>query len=510
MDKRGLIKSTGVISIATAISRVLGFIRDIVIARFFGTAIYAQAFVVAFRIPNLLRDLIGEGAVNSAFVPVLTDTMTKKGKKEFWALTQVMLNILFWGLLAATVIGVLASPIIVKLIAPGFFADKEKFQITVLLTRMLFPFLILVGLWAYAMGVLNTLGCFGPPAFGPCLMNLSIILCAVWFGENILGLTTGVLAGGALQLALQFPSLYHSGWRMRITGEFAHPGAKRIGILLVPRIMGASVYQINVFVSTILASLSSIVGDGAVAALYYANRVWQLPLGIFGIALAQAALPAMSKHVAASEIGKLKEMISFSMKVLFFILTPASVGLIVLGRPITRILFERGAFTQYSTEITSSALLFYAAGLVACGGVKILVNAFYSMHDTMTPVKSAALSLALNIALSAALMWPLKVGGLALATSISATFNFFALYFLLSKRLGGLQARVLVESFLRIAAASVIMGIVLKLYMLMFPELRILGLVAAIMIGIGSFVAASRLCGVKELKDLLRWILARR
>ena len=510
MDKNGLIKSTGVIGIATATSRVLGFIRDIVIARFFGTAIYAQAFVVAFRIPNLLRDLIGEGAVNSAFVPVLTDTLTKKGKKDFWVLAQVVLNILLWGLLIATVIGVLASPVIVKLIAPGFFADTEKFHVTVVLTKALFPFLILVGLWAYAMGVLNTLGYFAAPAFGPCLLNLSIILCAVWFGENIVGLATGILVGGALQLALQFPSLYRSGWKMRITREFAHPGAKKIGILLAPRILGTSVYQINVFVSTILASLSSIVGEGAVAALYYANRVWQLPLGIFGIALAQAALPAMSRHVASNEMGKLKDMIAFSIKVLFFILIPSSVGLMVLGAPITRILFERGAFTHYSTEITSSALLFYAAGLVACGGVKILVNAFYSMHDTITPVKTAALTLILNIVLSAVFMWPLKVGGLALATSISATFNFFALYFLLNKRLGSLQTRSLVDSFLRITAAAVIMAFVLRLYMFLCPYFKVLHLIVAIIIGIASFVAASQLCRVKELKDLLRWIIVRR
>ena len=230
-----------------------------------------------------------------------------------------------------TVLGIFISPLIVKLIAPGFSADPEKFGVTVALTRILFPFLILVGLWAYAMGVLNSLGYFAAPAFGPCVLNLSMILCAMWFGENIFGLAAGVLAGGTIQLAMQFPPLYRNGWRPRLTLEFSHPKAKKIGALLIPRALGACVYQVNVFVSTILASFSGIVGEGAVAALYYANRIWQLPLAVFGIALAQAALPAMSKHVVLDEMERLKETISFSLKAVFFMLVPATVGLLALS-----------------------------------------------------------------------------------------------------------------------------------------------------------------------------------
>ena len=208
MSKIGLIKSTGVIGMATAVSRILGFVRDIVIARLFGTAIYAQAFVVAFRIPNLLRDLVGEGAANAAFVPVLTEELSKKGKKEFFDLAQVILNILFVVLAALTVVGIWASPVIVKLIAPGFASAPEKFHVTVMLTRILFPFLILAGLWAYSMGILNSLGYFAAPAYGPCMLNLSMILCASWFGENVMGLASGVLIGGVLQLLIQLPPLY--------------------------------------------------------------------------------------------------------------------------------------------------------------------------------------------------------------------------------------------------------------------------------------------------------------
>lgn len=510
MSKMKLIRSTGVIGFATAISRVLGFARDIVIAGFFGTAMYAQAFVVAFRIPNLLRDLVGEGATNSAFVPVFTDELTKKGRSDLFRLTQVVLNILFWTLLGLTITGILASGPIVRLIAPGFMADPDKFQLTVTLTRFLFPFLILVGLWAYAMGVLNTLGRFAAPAFGPCLLNASIILCAMLFGENVFGLAAGVLAGGVLQLAIQVGPLYRMGWRARITGEFSHPKAKKIGILLVPRALGACVYQVNVFVSTILASLSSIVGEGAVAALYYANRIWQLPLAIFGIALAQAALPAMSRHVAANDRERLKDTILFSLKVLFFILIPSSIGLMVLGMPITKVLFERGAFTSYSTGITSSALFYYAIGLVACGGTKVLVNAFYSMHDTMTPVKTAGASLVLNIILNLVLMRPLKVGGLALANSVSVTLNFIILYILLEKRLGDLGKRPLVDSFIRVTLAGGVMAVVLGLLSLYFSSFGIASLAVTIMAGFISFVTASYILGVKELKDLLVWITKKR
>lgn len=510
MSRKSLIKSTGVISFATATSRVLGFVRDIVIANFFGTAVYAQAFVVAFRIPNLLRDLIGEGATNAAFVPVFTEELTKKGKKDFFELAQVILNIMFWTLMIMTVAGVFLSPFIVRLIAPGFMSDPDKFQVTVTLTRVLFPFLLLVGLWAYAMGILNTLGHFAAPAFGPAILNLFMIICAAFFGENVFGLASGVLLGGMAQLAIQLPPMYSHGWKMRLTNVFSHPMAKRAGILLIPRALGACVYQVNVFISTILASLSTVVGEGAVAALYYANRVWQLPLAIFGIALAQAALPAMSKHVALNDKGKLKETLAFSLKIVFFILIPSTVGLMSLGDAITKTLFERGAFTAYSTCITTSALFYYSIGLVACGGIKVLVSAFYSLHDTMTPVKVAAASLAVNIALNIALMYPLKVGGLALATSISAIFNFFMLYTLLHKRLGSFGTRAIADSFARVSAASVMMWAAIRLISMSLSGMAVISLVTSIAAGIAVFFASSYVFGVREMKELVEWISKRR
>ncbi|PIW68698.1 MAG: murein biosynthesis integral membrane protein MurJ, partial [Candidatus Omnitrophica bacterium CG12_big_fil_rev_8_21_14_0_65_42_8] len=290
MFKKHIIKSAGIIGFATVISRVLGFMRDIIIAKFFGTAKYAEAFVVAFRIPNMLRDLIGEGAANAAFVPVLSEYAVKK-KEEFWELANVILNLLLITLSAITIAGVLASPLIVRLIAPGFLDDPEKFAITVRLTRLMSPYILLIGLTAYMMGVLNSLKHFSMPAFGPCLLNIAIIICAIIWGESVMGLASGVLIGGVLQLAVQMPVLYKKGFKFSFTRKLNHPAANKIGILLLPRMLGSCVYQVNLFINTILASLSGIVGSGGVAALYYANRIFQFPLAIFGIAIAQAILP---------------------------------------------------------------------------------------------------------------------------------------------------------------------------------------------------------------------------
>ncbi|MEI8176829.1 MAG: murein biosynthesis integral membrane protein MurJ [Candidatus Omnitrophota bacterium] len=497
---KSIARSAGVIGLATALSRVLGFIRDIVIARFFGTGIFAQAFVVAFRIPNLLRDLVGEGAMNAAFVPVFTDELTSEGRERFFKLAQVVLNVLFWVFILLTVAGIFASGAIIRLIAPGFAADPQKFAMTVMLTRILFPFLLLVGLWAYAMGVLNTLGHFAAPAFGSCALNLLMIICAAWFGENVFGLTSGVLLGGLLQLVMQLPPLYMRGWRPRLTLEFSHPKAKRIGLLLVPRGLGACVYQVNVFVSTILASFSRIAGEGAVAALYFANRLWQLPLAVFALALAQAALPSMSRQAALGDHAGFKRTILFSLRTLFFLLVPATVGLMVLSLPITRMLFQRGKFTAYSTAITASALFYYALGLVACGATKILVNAFYALQDTVTPLKAAVFSLVINVLLNLLLMWPLKAGGLALATSLAMVFNYVFLYYYLRKRIGRIGIGAIKGSLLKIFFAAALMGVACQVI-----TVRV-NAIAGICLGTAVYFAACFLLRCAELKELSSWI----
>lgn len=515
--KRSIAKSAGIISFATLIGRILGFARDIIFAAFFGTGIYAQGFVVAFKIPNLLRDLIGEGASNAAVVPVLVEELTQKGKEQFWRLANILLNLILAILSILCIIGfLLARPIVIAM-APGFLADPSKLDVTISLTRAIFPYLIFIGLAAYGMGVLNSVRHFSTPALGAGMLNISLIICMFIWRQDVVGLAAGALLGGLLQVLIQVPPLLKKGIVFNQKG-FIHPKVRKIGRLLIPRIFGSGIYQINVFVSTILASIGRIVGEGAVAALYFSNRIFQLPLGIFAIALAQAALPALSGHMAAKEIDKFRNNINFLLRSIFFILLPASAGLIALSVPITRTLLERGVFGAYSTAITSSALFFYAFGLLAYGAIKILVAAFYSMQDTMTPVKVAAFSLTVNIILNLILMFPLKVGGLALATSISGILNSVLLFTILRKRLGTLGEKVLLDSFLKIFLASLLMGVFafgLNRYLeTVFPPAlalsSILNLIVSISGSMAFYILLCQILGVKELKVLKRWMLKRR
>ena len=504
MSKKHIIKSAGIIGFATVISRVLGFLRDILIAKFFGTARYAQAFVVAFRIPNMLRDLIGEGATNAAVVPVLSEYAQTKKKEEFWHIANVLLNVVLIVLAAVTLLGMAFAPVIVRLIAPGFINDPEKLRATVYLTRFMFPYILLVGLLAYSMGILNSLKHFSVPAFAPSILNISIIVCILLKQGSVLALAIGVLVGGIIQLAVQMPVLFAKGFVFNFRSGIHHPAVKKIGTLLVPRIFGSCVYQINIFINTILASLSYIVGEGGVAALYYANRIFQFPLAIFAIAVAQAALPTMSREALESGLDKLKETLSFSLRSVNFIMLPASMGLIVLARPITSVLFERGMFDHYSTFITSRALMFYSIGLFSYAGIKILVLCFYSLKDTLTPVKIASASLILNIVLNVIFMFPLKISGLALATSLSGSFNFFLLFFILRKKIGGIDGYRILSSFVKAFAAALVMSAFIYVSAFKIG----LGLFVVISIGMVSYALAAFIFDVREAKEFYRNLLA--
>jgi putative peptidoglycan lipid II flippase len=515
---KSIAKSAGIISLATLMSRILGFIRDIVFAAFFGTGIYAQAFVVAFRIPNLLRDLIGEGATNSAVVPVLVEELTRNGKQAFWKLANILLNLLLVALTVLTVIGFIFARPIVFAIAPGFMENPIKFDITLALTKVMFPYLIFIGLTAYGMGVLNSIKHFTAPAYGTSLLNISMVICMFVWRQDVIGLAAGVLLGGILQVAIQVPVLIKNGLVL-VQRDFMHPQVKKILRLLGPRIFGSGVYQINVFVGTVLASIARIVGEGAVAALYFSNRIMQLPLAVFAIALAQAALPTLSGHIVNEQKQEFARTINFLLRSVFFLLLPASAGLIALSKPITRILLERGAFSAYSTHITSSALFFYSFGLLAYGAIKILVNGFYSMQDTKTPVKVAAVSLFVNIVLSIMLMFRLKVGGLALANSLSGILNAVMLYILLKRSTGTLYEKVLLASLSKILPASILTGIfarwvyyIFSTKVSMYDSLAysIIGLLSSIAGAIIFYIIACWLFRIKELSELRSWILKKR
>jgi putative peptidoglycan lipid II flippase len=457
-ERRRITRSASLFSSATLLSRILGFIRDMVIARFFGATGLSDSFFVAFRIPNLLRELFAEGSMSSAFIPVLTETRIKRGEEEAYKLARITVTFIIIAVGAISLTGIIFAPYIVKVIAPGF-TEPAKFSTTVLLTRIMFPFLLFVSLAAFTMGALNVKRVFFVPALASAWFNVAIITTIILFTgifrRPVLAVAIGVTVGGFIQFASQVPSFLKHGYTFGIDTHFAHEGLRKMGRLILPTILGLAVAQINIFVSTILASFLS---EGSIAYLYYSMRLIQFPVGIFGVAMGMAALPALSEHAAKGDMISLKKDFSYSLRLLFFITVPSMVGLIALRYPIVNLLFQRGEFDYTATRGTAFSLVFYSLGIWSIVGVRVVVSAFYSMHDTRTPVKVAFLALITNIIFSLLLMGPLKHGGLALANSISSGVNFTLLFYLLRKRLGGIESGRIITSFIKTLVASGIMG----------------------------------------------------
>lgn len=444
--------------LATLVSRLLGFVRDGLIAAFYGTSLTAQAFVVAFRVPNLLRDLVGEGAANSAFVPVLSRVQARGGPSEWAALAEAIWARWAIGFVAISAAGVLLAPWIVQGVAPGFRSDPELLHLTVRLTRILFPFIGLVAGSAFFMGLLNSVHHFALPSLGPAVLNLCMILGVLLWRPDATGLAWGVIAGGILQMAIQVPLLRRVGVRLRFVWRY-HPGIEEIRRLLIPRAIGTAVYQGSVLIDTIFASFSQLVGPGGVACLYFANRFLQLPLALFGVSMAQAALPTLSNQAAAEDVPAVRGTCLTALKSSLLVAIPSAVGLIVLGQPILSTLLERGAFSAHSTETTVSALRGYALGLGSFCAVKVLANVLFAFHDTWTPVRSAGTALGLNLLLNALLIGPLRLAGLALATSLSSTWNAWNLYQAVRRRIGPM-GQELRRWLGRVLAASLAMALV--------------------------------------------------
>jgi len=482
-------RSVAGVSVSTLASRVLGYVRDMLIANFFGAGLVADAFFVAYRIPNLLRQLLGEGALSASFIPVFTEYLTTKPKEEAQKLARISGLLLLSVLSILTILGVIFSPIIVRLVAPGFIKNPEKLSLTINLSRIIFPFMMAIGLAALALGILNSLHRFIIPALAPCLLSISeiffILFICPLMERPIIGLAFGVVVGGFAQLFFQIPSILKQGFLLPVKRSYSnpsqkpmrysqnlvnswvvlrkrwntilsHPGVKKIGLLMVPATLGLSVSQVNIFVDTICAS---ILKEGSVTALYYANRIMQLPLALFGTAIATVALPMMSRSVATTNMEELKDTLSLALRMILFTIVPASLGLIILGNPIISVLFERGRFTSQATQSASWALLFYSTGIVAYAGVKVVASAFYSMQDTRTPVRIASIAMVANIVLNLILMQIMDVGGLAFATSIASFINLSILLFLLRKRIGRLGGKKVVISLAKILLAASAMAI---------------------------------------------------
>jgi len=453
-EHRNILRATFVVGGGTFISRIFGYIRDMVTASFFGTGMAADAFFVAFRLPNLLRRLIGEGSMTVSFIPVFTDYVKQGDQQEVERFISSCLSLLICLLLMVSATGVLAAPWIVRIVAPGFVKMPEKFGLTVSLTRVVFPYIFFISLVAFSMGILNTYRVFFPPAFSPVLLNVSMIASVLLlyklFHPPIYTLALGVIAGGVLQLAFQIPFLVKHGVPLKISWNPSHPGLKKVMALMGPSIVGIAVYQLTVFINTLLASY---LPSGSVSYLYYADRLMQFPLGVFAIAMGTAALPSFSS-LSGRDTKALGNAIGFTLRMILFISVPASVGLIFLREPIIGILFQRGAFGVFSRHATAQALLGYAVGLFAVSGVRVVVPGFYALKDAKTPVRIAVVALATNVILGLILMQGLKHLGLALATSISSLLNLFLLLAVLSRRLKSLNWRAIGGSTAKILIAS--------------------------------------------------------
>ena len=438
---RHLLRSASVISAATILSRILGYIRDSRVAFLLGAGTANDAYTIAYRIPNLLRRLVGEGAISAVFIPVFARYLASDKRKDAWEFANAMLTLMTILLTVITVAGVIFSPWMVRLFASGFSETPGKLELTSTLNRIMFPYIFLVSLSALSMGILNSLQQFAMPAFGPVLLNLTVIAFSFFgglFGDVTKALAVGVVVGGVFQLAIQIPSLLRNGWLPRLKLDLANPGVQRVARMMGPIVFSAGIVQVHMLVDSQFASYLT---EGSVTSIYIADRIMELVLGSYAVAVSTAILPLLSRQAADRQIGDMKNTINFATRVILFITFPSTVGLILLRREIIEVLFQHGGFNAASTELTAWALLFFAPGLSAISLIKIAVPAFYALEDTRTPMKLAFYGLILNIVLNAVLIGPMQNGGPALATSIAAFVNAFALLYQFRKRYGLLGFR---------------------------------------------------------------------
>ena len=517
-----LARSAGIIGVATAGSRVLGLVRDQVLAYFFGAGNDMDAFNVAFRVPNLLRDLFAEGAMTAAFVPTFTRYLRLHGREAAWRLGNLVVNTLAVVTLALVVLGIVFAEPLVTLFASEYREVPGKLELAVSLARLTFPFLTLVALAAACMGMLNSLRRFFVPAFSPAMFNVGSIVTVLALVpafsragvRPIYAVALGALVGGVAQVLIQWPLLHREGYRYRPLLDARHPGLREVLVLMGPGTVGLAAVQVNVLVNTILATGQ---GTGAVSWLNYAFRLMYMPIGLFGVSIATAALPSISTQAADNDTRGMRATVSSGLRMMLMLNVPATVGLVVLAQPIVALLFERGSFTAADTLATATALMFYAPGLIGYSAVKIAVPTFYALRDSRTPVVVSAVTVLINIVLNVTLVQVLGYRGLALGTALAAMFNAAALLVLLRGRLAGIDGSRLAIAFSKILAASVAMGAVswgaasgLETAIGATSLLeRLLVTFGGIGAGVAALAAAARLLRIAEFDDALRLVRAR-
>ena len=515
-------KSVSIISFATMTSRVLGYVRDGLFASLFGAGVISDAFLVAYRIPNLLRDLLAEGALSSAFIPVFTEYLTKEGKVSAWRLANLLINLMLIILSAIVISGIVLSPYLVHILQWNL--SGQAFDLTVRLTRTVFPFIAFMALAALLMGILNSHQDFTVSAFAPALLNVMMIITGIFicplFGsmpeKQVVGWAIGALAGGMAQFFVQIPAVIKKGWIYKPILDLKDRGVRKILTLMTPAVFAQSVTQINIIVvNTIMAGL---LGKAAITYLYYGNRLMQLPLGVFAVAIATATLPVISRNITQGETAEAIKNYSFALRLAFFIAIPATVGMVVLSMPINCLLFQYGKFALTDAQATAKTAVLFSLGLFAFSGVKITVPIFYALNDSKTPVKIGLLTVASNILLGLLLMSRMSYFGLALSTSLSAMLNFFLLTWFLRKKLGSIKGAEVLNSVIRITAAALVMAAVCWFVYhsvhnhissrshLSAKVLQLIEVSSGIFISIAAFLAACWLLKVRELRLLFQMI----
>ena len=426
---RQLLKSTAVVGGMTLVSRILGFVRDVVFARMFGAAAGMDAFLVAFKIPNFLRRMFAEGAFSQGFVPVLSEVKTRQGHDDVRVLVDHVAGTLGLVLFGLTAVAVVAAPLLIMVFAPGFIGDDGRFDLAAGMLRITFPYLLFISLTACAGGILNAYGRFAVPAFTPVLLNLALLGAAWWLAprmdEPITALAWGVFIAGIAQLAFQLPFLARLGLLPRPRPAFRDPGVRRIMKLMGPALFGASVTQLNLLIDTLIASF---LVAGSVSWLYYSDRLVEFPLGVFGIALATVILPSLSQRHAETDPEAFSRTLDWALRWVLLLGTPCAVGLMVLAGPILATLFQYGAFAAHDVDMAARSLVAYSVGLLGFILVKVLAPGYFARQDTKTPVKIGIVAMATNVVMNLILVWSLAHAGLALATSIAAFVNAGLLY----------------------------------------------------------------------------------
>jgi putative peptidoglycan lipid II flippase len=539
-------RSAGIVSIAVMGSRVLGLVRELIFAAFFGAGFATDAFIIAFRIPNLLRDLFGEGALSAAFVTTFTAKLNTEGEKSAWRLANLVNNGLFIVLSGIALLGIIFSPQIVSLlmdIRPKTgVIDPVKaaltFDLAVQMTRIMFPFLLMISLAAVAMGVLNTKGIFGVPASASTMFNVGSIfgglLCSYFFAPDyiagitsailqgqppqlseaaaaraIIGMAIGTLIGGVCQWLIQVPSLRKVGYRWQPIVSFQDEGVRQVMRLMAPAIIGAAAVQVNVLVST---NFASGLGEGPVSWLNYAFRLIQFPIGVFGVAISTATITKTAREAAQGNLDEFRKTVTSSLRLTMLMTIPSTIGLVVLAKPIIGMIYERGRFTTADTNQTADALMFYALGLTAYSAIKVVAPAFYALKDTRIPMVASVLSIITNYFVAKLSIEYFGIGhrGLALSVSAVALINFAVLFFFLRRKLGGIEGWGLSLAFVKIVVAALLMGVACCFLNEQITQFigsqkmiaRIVNVMFSVGVGVIVFGVAAKILRVSELEQL--------